>query len=521
MKKLIRNPILPGFNPDPSIIRVGDDYFIATSTFEWFPGVQIHHSKDLVNWRLASRVLSSASQLDMKGVRNSGGVWAPCLSYSEGLFYLVYSNVLEFESGSFDAHNFLVTTRSIFDEWSEPVYLMSGTADLSLFHNDDGRKWMAYPSPRGIIIREYSLPLKKLIGPETVIFKGTELGITEGPHLYKINGYYYLITAEGGTEMGHAVTVARSKDLHGPYEVDPAGQMLTSRNNLMLELQKAGHADIVQTQNGDWYMVHLCGRSIPSRGMCILGRETCIQKIIWSEEQWLRLEEGGNEPYVDVPAPELAEQKWEKAPDRCDFDSETLDINFQTLRIPLDEDTLSLKERPGYLRLKGSESLRSRFHQALVARRQQSFRYTAETCVEFEPESKDQMAGLVCYYNTNNFYYLRITRLEGIGKCIGILSCNNKIVSCSSSAEICIKDWEKCYLQARMDYDKLRFYYSEDGMVWKQIGQALDSCILTDEYHYSENLNFTGAFVGLCCQDLTGSQKHADFDYFEYAEVGF
>lgn len=516
--KRIKNPILPGFHPDPSIIRVNDDYYIATSTFEWFPGVEIQHSRDLINWRLVSRPLNRIAQLDMKGVQNSGGVWAPCLSYSEGLYYLVYSNVISFGNGYFDSNVFLVTSKDICGPWSDPVLLMGGNADVSLFHDEEGKKWMVYPTPDGITLREYSVQLNGMTGPEVIIFKGTELGVTEGPHLYKVHGYYYLITAEGGTELGHSVTVARSRELHGPYEVDPENPVLTSRNNPLLEIQKAGHADIVQTQYGDWYMVHLCGRPIPSRGACILGRETCIQKVIWTDDHWLRLEDGRNEPALEVTPPGLIECKWEKAPVRDDFNSETLDILFQTIRIPLGEDILSLRERPGYLRLKGRESLVSLFHQALVARRQQAFRYTATTCVDFQPVCQKQMAGLVCYYNTNNFYYLKIGYKKGKGKCLGILSRDNKIIREHTEAEISIDGWQKCYLRARMDYDKLQFYYSDDGSNWRQIGRTLDAAILSDEYHYYENLNFTGAFVGLCCQDSTGARKHADFDYFEYAE---
>lgn len=527
--KYITNPILRGFNPDPSILRVGDDYYIATSTFEWFPGVQIHHSKDLVNWKLIARPLNRISQLDMRGNPASGGIWAPCLSFHQGTYYLVYTDVKTVNATVKDTHNYLVTTNDIRGEWSEPVYLNSSGFDPSLFHDDDGRHWLLNMVTDhrknknhfgGILLQEFSVAEKRLIGPVYNIFKGTELGFTEGPHLYKRQGYYYLITAEGGTFLGHAVTVARSKSIIGPYEVDPTNPILTSRNDPTLPLQKAGHASLVETQNGEWYMVHLCGRPIPSRGRCPLGRETAVQKMSWTADHWLRLEVGSNKPQLKVPAPNLPEVVWEKEPARDDFDSPVLNINFQTLRIPLGEDSLSLTERPGFLRLKGRESLSSRHHQSLVARRQQSFCYTATTCVEFEPENYKQMAGLICMYDHENFYYLRITYDDEMGgKCIGIWTCDNGTFDYPLVKDVAINDWRRCYLRVKVDYDRLQFYYSKDQNEWLPIGPVLDASRLSDEY--CREGRFTGAFVGLCCQDLTGQRRHADFDFFEYVERDF
>ena len=244
----IENPILRGFHPDPSIIRVQEDYYIATSTFEWFPGVQIYHSRDLKNWELVARPLSRVSQLDLAGVPDSGGVWAPCLSYSNGVYYLVYTVVKSVDGLYKDTHNYLVTATDICGDWSEPVYLNSEGFDPSLFHDTDGRKWlvnMTWDMRRGktcfggIQLREYSPAQRRLVGESRLIFAGTELGITEGPHLYHVNGYYYLFTAEGGTHFGHALTVARSKTIEGPYEVDPGNPVLTSRDDVTLPLQRA------------------------------------------------------------------------------------------------------------------------------------------------------------------------------------------------------------------------------------------------------------------------------------------
>lgn len=525
----IINPILKGFNPDPSILRVGADYYIATSTFQWFPGIQIYHSKDLKNWKLVAHPLSRMSQLDMKGNPDSGGVYAPSLSHSNGTFYLIYTNVKSFGKGIFsDSHNYLVTSTDICGKWSEPIYLHSTGYDPSMFHNSDGRKWIlsALVDHRpwkkyfaGIVLQEYSEKEQKLVGESIKIFEGTELGITEGPNLYKKDGYYYLVTAEGGTFQGHAVTLARSKDINGPYEVGPYNPILTSANDCMLELQRCGHASLVETQGGEWYMVHLCGRPLPSRGRCMLGRETAVQKVIWTDDNWLKLAHGGNKPLMKVPSPDLQEFLWENEPEMDDFDLDKLNINFQTLRIPLGEDMLSLKERQGYLRLKGKESLSSLFRQSLVARRQQSFCYTAQTCIEFEPESFKQMAGLICVYDTSNFYYLHISYDEELGKYLNILNCDNGKYVYPIERGISIDGLQRCYLRAKVQFDKLEFYFSKDEMEWTGIGVPYDASIMSDEYYeYNGEMRFTGAFIGMCCQDLSGQNIHADFDYFEYSD---
>lgn len=524
----ITNPILPGFNPDPSILRVNNDYYIANSTFEWFPGVQIHHSKDLVNWKLITRPLNRTSQLNMAGNPNSCGVWAPCLSYHEGTYFLIYTDVKYFKGIFKDAHNYLVTASDINGPWSEPIYLNSSGFDPSLFHDDDGRKWLVnmiwdhrkniHPFA-GIVLQEYDHEQKKLVGPVKNIFKGSDLGLVEGPHIYKWKGYYYLLTAEGGTVLEHAATVARSKKLEGPYELDPKYPLLTSYNNPELELQRAGHASIVETQNGELYLAHLCGRRMPQRGRCVMGRETAIQKLKWTADDWLCIEDGTTEPSITVEAPHLPEHKWEKEPEKDDFNSEVLNINFQSLRVDI-SDLYSLTERPGYLRLRGAESLSSYHKQALLARRQQSFVYTAETCIDFKPEHFQQLAGLICMYDNNNFYYLNVTHDEELGRCIDIITRLNGDYNFPLKSKIALPVDGELLLKAEVYYDKLKFFYSLDNVNWNRIGADYDASTLSDEFGAGgAGAHFTGAFVGICCQDLSGSKKYADFDYFTYKET--
>jgi xylan 1,4-beta-xylosidase len=226
MPELIQNPILTGFNPDPSICRVGEDYYIATSTFEWFPGVQIHHSRDLAHWRLLGRALDRRSQLDMRGCQNSGGIWAPCLTHADGKFWLVYTNVHHHAAGVvMDTPNYLVTADRIEGPWSEPVYLNAIGFDPSLFHDPSGKKYVvqmqmgeAGTTTRfdGIMLQEFDAEKMALVGQPVKIWPGSAIGITEGPHLYFRDGWYYLLTAEGGTAMRHAISICRSRNLHGP-----------------------------------------------------------------------------------------------------------------------------------------------------------------------------------------------------------------------------------------------------------------------------------------------------------------
>lgn len=522
----IINPVLCGFHPDPSILRVEDDYYIAVSTFEWFPGVLIYHSRDMRHWRYITSALTRVSQLDMRGIRSSEGVWAPCLSYCDGRFYLIYTIVHQWGyDGPRDLHNYLVTSEDITGSWSEPVYLNSSGFDPSMFHDEDGKHWLlnmrwdhriGHNSFSGILLQEFDEKKNQLIGKPCLIFKGTELGLVEGPHLYKRNGYYYLMTAEGGTRFAHAVTLARSKDIEGPYELHPQNPVLTSSGSPNAKLQKAGHGSLVETREGEWYMAHLCGRPLPSRGRCILGRETAIQKVVWKEDDWLYLEQGGRAPIEKVQAPNLPLVVWEKLPEMDDFNRKELGYPYQSLRVPLTEESMSLSERPGYLRLKGRESLGSCYDQSLVARRQQAFSYDAETALEFQPDTFQQMAGLVVLYDINNFFYCNVTWEEELGKVLTVSACSKGRYTVLSISPVALNEIERVYIKAEMRYDQLRFLYSLDGESWNQIGGYFDSSILSDDY--MEPVQFTGAFVGLCCQDLSGLRKPADFDYFKYKE---
>ena len=548
MKTTIQNPILRGFHPDPSIIRVGEDYYIATSTFEWWPGVRLHHSRDLKNWEQIEYPLSRLSQLELRGVGASQGIWAPCLTYDQGTFYLVYTVVRSFYCNMYDTENYLVTSDNIHGPWSEPVALNNFGFDPSLFHDEDGRKYMVsmvtdHRVPKKyagrLVLQEYDPEKKAMTGPVRDIYRGEKIFL-EGPHIYKRQGWYCLFAADTGTGEGHGQSVLRSRDIWGPYEMlkenhgeqreeNEAFSILTSRHYEDILLQKSGHGDLVETPGGEWYMVHLCGRAFvdrnpadagrfPNSRRYMMGRETAIQKILWREDGWPVLEAGGTTPQNEVPVPkEVSEEVLcRKAAAfplvRDDFEEKVLSLDYQSLRIPMDEHYLSLSARPGWLRMYGRSGLSSRFSQTLIARRMREYCMEASACVEFEPEVFKQMAGLIFLYDCDNYLYLHISRDEDVGKCITLLKAENKKYEYLTDY-IPVREKEALYLKMETRNAMTRFYYGYSEKDWQEIGPLINASFLSDEA-CGEGW-FTGAMIGICCQDMTGFGKYADFDWFE------
>ena len=524
-----KNPILSGFHPDPSILRVGEDYFVATSTFQWFPGVSLYHSRDLVNWEALPSPLIRSSQLDMQGDPNSGGVWGPCLSYCDGTFYLIYTNTRNFHGIFKDTPNYLVTTTDIFGgEWSEPIYLNSSGFDPSLFHDDDGRKYllnmrwdhrMEFHDFAGILMQEYSEKEKKLVGEIKTIFKGTPIGATEAPHLYKKNGYYYLMLAEGGAMYNHGVQLARSKNLWGPYEADPLS-LLTTRNDPSSPLQRTGHASYIETPDGDGYVAYLCARPIGEKKRSILGRETAIANVEW-RDGWLRLKDSDTLTPPTEYKVFLEEHKYPCSDIRDYFDCDTLPHHYKTLRLPL-ERIGSLTERRGFLRLYGQQAITSCDVQSLVGRRLQHFKSQSTTYLEFDPKTFQQMAGLTVFYDTYNFFYLYMSRDEESGQnALRIVVRDNlKFYNPINGFKILIGESKCVWLRVNIDSLCLSFSYSLDGEEFFSIGGELDCSDLSDEAYVDiGHEGHTGTFVGMACQDLTGERIGADFKFFEYKSL--
>lgn len=522
----VTNPVLPGFHPDPSILRVGTDYYLATSTFQWYPGVAIYHSRDLIHWRLAARPLDRLTQLDMRGNADSGGIWAPCLSHDGEQFHLIYTDVKSWgiNEAFKDSHNYLTTAPGIDGPWSEPVYMNSSGFDPSLFHDDDGKKWFLNmvwdhrPGRNpfaGIVLQEYSPAEQRLVGPREIIFTGTDLKVTEGPHVYRKDGWYYLLTAEGGTSWEHAVTLARSRSLHGPYEVRPQGPLITAVDAPHLPIQKPGHASLTDTPDGQWIMAHLCGRPLTPRGECPLGRETALQALSWPEGDWPTLTQGGHHPAEHSQLPALPAHPWPEVPARDDFSGPQLRAEWMTLRAPPEVLGVSLAGGGG-LRLRGAESLMSRHRVSLVGRRLQSLHARLRTRLDFAPEDFQQMAGLSAYYDSRNWVYLRVSHDETAGRSLNITSCENGVYREHLTHDVSIGDTGPVTLEVTYDGPTFRFAYSTDGAAWHPIGDPFSAGLLSDEH--CGGLSFTGTFLALTCQDLSGRGQTATFHWAEYTE---
>lgn len=537
----IKNPVLPGFHPDPSFIRVGDTYYIANSTFEWFPGIRLHESKDLVHWRLLPSPLSTTKLLDIKGNPSSGGIWAPDLSYTDGKFWLVYTDVKITEGAFKDMTNYLTMATDIHGPWSDPIKLNGVGFDASLFHDDDGHKYLVqqtwdhreYHHPfNGITLTEFDISTMKL-KPETArtIYTGTDVKLVEGPHLYKIKDYYYLFAAQGGTVYTHEEVVARSKALDAySFESEPNGPFITNFDTPDFYLQKQGHGALVDTPGGQWYYASLAGRpwnhetesSHDPRGWCSLGRETSIQKVEWDAEGWPRIV-GGHGGQVEVNAPKDAVETQAPADhsQHDEFDKPEMDLNWNTLRVPFTKEMGSYGD--GSLKLIGQGSLANTFNVSMIARRWQAFHFNAETKVKFNPFSYQQMAGLTNFYNDKHWSWIFITWDEKRGRIIEIAE-NNRGNYTSYLKDNAIKipdNIEYVWFKTKVHKQSYTYEYSFNGNEWKEIPVTLDAAVLSDDYVLQTYGGFfTGAFVGLAAVDYAGYGETATFDYFDYKEIG-
>ncbi|GHP13855.1 glycoside hydrolase 43 family protein [Lentilactobacillus fungorum] len=537
----LTNPVLPGFNADPSMIRVGDTYYIANSTFEWFPGVRLHESKDLVHWKLLPSPLSTTTLLDMNGNPASGGIWAPDLSYADGKFWLVYTDVKVTEGAFKDMTNYLTTAEEITGPWSDPIRLNGVGFDASLFHDQNGRKYLVqqtwdhreYRHPfDGITLTEFDTDTMKL-DPKTArtIYRGTDVKLVEGPHLYQKDGYYYLFAAQGGTVFTHQEVVARSKTLAADsFETEPDGPFITNFDTPDFEIQKQGHGALVETPGGEWYYASLMARpwnhdtesAYDPRGWSTLGRETSIQKVEWDDQGWPRVV-GGHGGQVEVEAPKDAiETDAPLTHSRHDeFDQDTLDTDWNTLRVPFTPHTGSFGD--GQLKLIGHLSLTSNFDVSMIASRWQAFNFDAETKVKFDPFTYQQMAGLTNFYNDKHWSWIFITWDEKKGHVIEVAE-NNRGNYTSYLKDDAIKipaGVDYVWFKTKVRKQSYTYEYSFDGETWHEVPVTLDAAVLSDDYVLQTYGGFfTGAFVGLAAVDYSGYDEVATFDYFDYKELG-
>ena len=498
-----RNPIIPGFHPDPSICRVGQDFYLVTSSFEYFPGVPISHSRDLINWRQIGHCLTRLSQLPLDGCRASGGIWAPTIRHDNGIFYMTTANVT-------GGGHFFVTATDPAGEWSEPVWVEGAGFDASLFFDHGKAYFQWYVYPLGIHQTEIDLVTGKHLTTPRIVWEGSGGRSPEGPHLYKIGDVYYLLAAEGGTEDGHMVTIARSQSVWGSWESCPRNPILTHRS-LDRPIQTTGHGDLVQAADGSWWMVFLGTRPVGYPRYHLLGRETFLTPITW-EDGWPVVGNRGTvDPEMDAPLPDS--HPWTETEIlRDEFDGSELGFHWNWLRNP-DPARYSLSARSSWIRLFGAEStLNDPASPTFVGRRQRHLKCRVTARMDFHPQNENEEAGLVVLGDNRHHYEIGITcqaenRLVFVRRKIGTLQA---VVAQQQLPEGLI------LLRADADEAWYTFRYAMDNGEWLELARG-EARYLSSE---SGAAIFTGTYFGMYA---TGNGQHcqtpADFDWFEYQIV--
>jgi len=501
-----KNPVIPGFNPDPSVCRVGEDYYLVTSTFEYFPGVPVYHSKDLVNWEHIGYCLTRKSQLPLDNCRSSGGIYAPTIRYNKGTFYMVTTNVTA-------GGNFYVHTKDPAGEWSEPVWVKQGGIDPTLYFDDDGRNYLvtnaSVDGKTGIAVSEIDLETGKLLSEIWHVWGGTGGRYPEAPHIYKINGWYYLMIAEGGTEYGHMETIARSRNIRGPYESNPDNPILTHRGlpGQYIQIQGTGHADLVQAHDDSWWMVFLAFRKTGG-DFHHLGRETFLTPVTWNAQGW-PVVSPGDTVGAKVSARTLPLVPFAPSTVRDEFDKERLALCWNFLRNP-NSGSWSMKEKPGYLTLRGNSStLDEPSSPAFVGRRQQHFNCAATAMVDFYPEANGESAGITVLMNEKHHYELCI-RKEGTGRVVVL---NYRIGNLRHTAYT--EHIPSGGIELRISAEPERYMFSYRS---ENSGEFIQAGSMESRYLSSEVAGgFTGVYLGMFA---TGngipSKTPANFAWFDY-----
>jgi xylan 1,4-beta-xylosidase len=522
------NPILPGFYPDPSICRVGEDYFLVTSTFEYFPGLPIFHSRDLVHWRQLGHVINRPSQLSLDGLQPSKGLYAPTIRYHAGTFYVINTLVPNAKDPTPPYGNFIVTATDPAGAWSDPYWLNDAPGiDPSLLFDNDGRAWYTgnrvppsgenYPGHREIWLQELDLNAMQLTGPKYALWDGAAKGAIypEAPHLYNINGTYYLMIAEGGTDAYHAVTIARSETITGPYVSCGRNPILTHRDRgFFSAIAATGHAELVQTQNGEWWLVALGVRpySEPFEPGYYynLGRETFLAPVSWEIDGWPVVNPGQGGIDLESPLPDLPAHPWPVAPTCDEFDAAELAHYWNVLRTPRDR-FWSLTERPSHLRLRLRPEMLSEWaNPSFVGRRQQHMDFVAQAVMDFVPDNDNECAGMVVLQNSDYHFRFVVSRANGM-RVIRLVKRQKGEESTLAERPLA---QEHNYLKVEAQGQAYSFFVSTDGKQWDPVAKKVDGRILSTTVAGG----FVGAYIGLyASSNGHSSQTTADFDWFDYA----
>ena len=513
-----RNPILAGFYPDPSICRVGDDYYLINSTFAYFPGIPIFHSRDLVNWTQLGHVIDRPDQLDYDRLGITRGIFAPAISYHDGLFYVVCTMV---DAGG----NFLMTAKDPAGPWSDPIWLDFDGIDPSLFFDDDGRAWMVnngnppdnrplYEGHRAIWLQEYDIAAQKLVGPRSIIVNGgadlsTKPVWIEGPHLYRRDGWYYLCCAEGGTSVHHSQVILRSRSVTGPFEPWSENPILTQRDldgTVEHAVTCTGHADLVEGPDGQWWSVFLACRPF-AKEFWTTGRETFLLPVTWTDDGWPQILPPGQRVPSIVASPKVervvpnalsapADPLTGNFTWRDDFDSAELSPLWIMIRTPK-ETWWKTHASSGELHLTPRrDALSGKGNPTFLARRLQHARFDASTALT-PPTSDGVSAGLVALQNETHYYYLGV-RPDGTDELTLFLERFNGGENARVIATKTIPRTDKLHLRLSGDDLTLAFSYSASATAdaWQTLAAEVDATPITVQAA-GGGLHFTGAVVGL------------------------
>ena len=495
-----RNPVIPGFHPDPSVCRVGDDYYLVNSSFGYFPGVPLFHSRDLVNWEQIGNCLTRKSQLNLKNASLLwGGIYAPTIRYNDGVFYLITTNIS-------DKGNFIVHTTNPHSEWSDPVWLKQGGIDPSLFF-ENGKCYMVSNPNDGIYLCQIDPRTGEQFTESKLIWDGTGGRYPEGPHIYKKDNWYYLLISEGGTEYGHKITIARSRNIYGPYLGNPSNPILThinmnAQNN---PIQGTGHADIVETTDGSYWMFCLAFR--PQSGCHhLIGRETYLAPVRWDKDAW-PVVNGDGTVSLQMDVPTLPLHPFQTKSERTSFSTKQLDPQWIYMFNPVLTNYIFTSKA---LRLKATNvNLSSGGSPTFVARRQEHIDFTASTSVELQKGQAGDEAGLTVFMNEDSHYDLFVRQASNGNQTIVL---RYQLGTLSHTAQEVMLPKGKVNLMVKGNKDYYSFAYSVNGRDYNDIGK------MDTRYLSSETVGgFTGVVLGMYAISASaGSKAYADFEYFDY-----
>jgi len=391
------NPVMPGFHPDPSVVRVGSDFYMVNSTFHLFPAIQISHSKDLVHWEYIGHGVTREDYLDLSPYEDHWGVWAPDISWRDGLFYIVYP-IVNRVGDHLTFENYIIRSERPEGPYSRPILLNREGIDPSHFIDNDGSRYLVFNE--GVRIARLNDDSTALTGEPVTLWKGTGRGWPEGPHLFRRGKWYYAMLAEGGTFYGHCVTIARSESLNGPWEECPHNPILIQEDPSH-PIQRSGHGKMVDAGNGEWWILYLCGRPTREGKHCVLGRETALDRVCWSADGWPIINEGKG-PSVSAVFPDLPVHPL-SIPGDDDFTASELGLQWLTIRRFIPGGIILHPDR-GRVELKAwPKELDSMEAGNVMFLRERHHHFIFEVGMEYQQSEGDGYSGVACWFDARAY----------------------------------------------------------------------------------------------------------------------